>query len=108
MEYLFACMGDYPVTTTKKGQTMLAQLHQKRAGRASHEVVRDTNRISANRPSIALFSACLTAICSLSDSHEHSGYAGALHIAQFGAGSITYYGASRGGERGQNRGDDAS
>jgi hypothetical protein len=34
-------------------------------------------------------SACLTAIWSRSDSQGHSGYAGALQIAQFGAESIT-------------------
>jgi hypothetical protein len=31
----------------------------------------------------------LTAICSRSDSQGHSGYAGALQMAQFGAASIS-------------------
>lgn len=47
------------------------------------------HRISASFSSMARCSACLTAICSRSDSQGHSGYAGALQMAQFGAASIS-------------------
>lgn len=46
-------------------------------------------RISASLSSMARCSACLTAICSRSDSQEHSGYGGALQMAQFGDASIS-------------------
>ena len=46
-------------------------------------------RISASLVSMARCSACLTAICSRSDSQGHSGLAGALQMAQLGAASIS-------------------
>lgn len=47
------------------------------------------HRISESFSSMARCSACFTAICRRSDSQGHSGKAGALQMAQFGAASIS-------------------